>query len=267
MSQQILKLHAEDNFFEPGQELEIANVLSGMSQLGYRNAEVIEALHGYLLGAKYKETGEVEAVYDMFTLYNLITSYARLVPQNADYLTCFVPQLHECLTELYKIPKEHVSQNPILIQTMVPDISMFVNLWLSLATFTAMQPNYKQMTALPAPFKLITKDLIKIFGQNERWNATEINLQEAANISVAIAILKVGNERFIGDVGDIIRMLIQEEAQAEDLPNLVKSTFYMRNFKYSRDLYSQVHATAFNLYNSGDMPQEVFAALQEIYTS
>ena len=164
MSQQILKLHEEDNFFEAGQELEIANVLSGMSQLGYRNAEVIEVLHGYLLGPKFKETGEMDAVYDMFTLYNLITSYARLVPNNAVYLTCFVPQLHECLTEFYKIPKEHVSQNPILIQTMIPDISMFVNLWLSLATFTAMQPNYKQMTTLPAPFKLITKDLIKIFG-------------------------------------------------------------------------------------------------------
>lgn len=50
MSDQILKLHNEDNFFESGQELEVANVLSGMSQLGYRNAEVIEVLHGYLLG-------------------------------------------------------------------------------------------------------------------------------------------------------------------------------------------------------------------------
>ena len=53
MSQQILKLHEEGNFFEPGQELEVVNVLSGMSQLGYRNGQVIEVLHGYLLGKNY----------------------------------------------------------------------------------------------------------------------------------------------------------------------------------------------------------------------
>lgn len=66
------------------------------------------------------------------------------------------------------------------------------------------------MTSMGQDFKVISQDLIKIFNQNERWNATEIDLQEAANISVAIAVLKIGNERFIGDVGDIIRMQIGE---------------------------------------------------------
>ena len=76
-----------------------------------------------------------------------------------------------------------------------------------------------------------------MFMDNPRWNATELNLSEATNISVAVAVLKIQNEKFIGDVGDIIRMHL-ESASQYDLPNLVKSTFYMRNFKYSRDLYS-----------------------------
>jgi hypothetical protein len=71
-----------------------------------------------------------------------------------------------------------------------------------------------------------------------------MNLQEASNISVAIAILKIKNEKFIGDIGDIIRMYIKEEVDIEDLPNLAKSTFYMRDFNYSRDVYMHVHSKA-----------------------
>jgi hypothetical protein len=86
--------------------------------------------------------------------------------------------------------------------------------------------------------------LIKIFNGNERWNPTELNLKEASNIAVSVAILKLGNEKFIGDVSDVIRMLITSECEASDLPNLAKATFYMKNFKHSRDIYSHVHAAA-----------------------
>jgi len=116
------------------------------------------------------------------------------------------------------------------------------------------------------PFKLVYGDLIKLFNQNPRWNATEINLQEAANISVAIAVLKVQNDKFIGDVGDVIRMRINEQADPEDLPNLAKSSFYMRNFNYSKDLYSQVHATAMQKHSQGQLSQEIRDTLTQIYT-
>ena len=65
---------------------------------------------------------------------------------------------------------------------------------------------------------------------------------------MAIALLKIQNEKFIGDVGDIIRMNIRNEDCLDDLVNLVKSTFYMREFKYSKDLYMHVHAKAMTLY-------------------
>ena len=93
---------------------------------------------------------------------------------------------------------------------MVPDLSSYVNLWLSLATFAAMHPNYKSMKSMGRNFSVITDDLIKLFNINPRWNATELNLAEAANISVAIAVLKLNGEKFIGDVGDIIRMKLDE---------------------------------------------------------
>lgn len=128
-----------------------------------------------------------------------------------------------------------------------------------------MQPNYTKMTSMGQGFKTISNDLIKIFNQNLRWNATEINLSEAANISVAIALLKIQNEKFIGDVGDIIRMNI-DEAEGNDLPNLAKSTHYMRAFKYSKDLYMQVHAKALTLYHGGNLPSEVVETLKIIYT-
>ena len=92
-----------------------------------------------------------------------------------------------------------------------------------------------------------------------------MNLQEAANVSVAVAVLKLNGEKFIGDLGDIIRMKLAE-AEAADLPNLVKSSFYMRDFKYSRDVYSQVHARASIMYSQGQIPDQTHQALAQMYT-
>jgi hypothetical protein len=108
--------------------------------------------------------------------------------------------------------------------------------------------------------------LIKLFNNNPRWNATELDLREAANVSVALTVLKVQNEKFIGDIGDIIRMKINEEAEPNDLINLTKSSLYMRNFKFSKDIYSQVHATAMTMHSEGRLGQEVFKILEQIYT-
>lgn len=73
----------------------------------------------------------------------------------------------------------------------VPDLTMYTNLWLTLATFAALQPNYKNLKAMGTEFKIISQDLIKLFNSNPRWNATEMNLSEASNIAVAIAVLKI----------------------------------------------------------------------------
>ena len=106
------------------------------------------------------------------------------------------------------------------------------------------------MPSMGSNFTVISNDLIKLFNNNPRWKNTEINLNEAANISVAIAILKINSENFIGDIGDIIRMKLNT-AEPEDLPNLAKSSHYMRNYKYSVDLYSQVHARAMTMHSMG----------------
>ena len=44
---------AEGIFFEKGAELEVANVISGMSQLGYRNLQAVDILHKCLLGEEF----------------------------------------------------------------------------------------------------------------------------------------------------------------------------------------------------------------------
>lgn len=96
--------------------------------------------------------------------------------------------------------------------------------------------------------RVIAKDLVKVFNGNKRWKATDLNISEAANISVAIATLRLESENFIADVGDIIRANIKE-AENQDLINLAKSTHYMRNFKFTKDLYSHVHAELVSRYN------------------
>jgi hypothetical protein len=60
----------------------------------------------------------------------------------------------------------------------------------------------------------LARDLIKVFNGNKRWRPTELNISEAANISVAIATLKLEGagpiERFIADIGDVIRANIKD---------------------------------------------------------
>ena len=152
------------------------------------------------------------------------------------------------LAQVHQIDRNVYTASPSLMLSTIPDLTIYTNLWLTLATFAALQPGYPKMKAVRSEFKVVAQDLIKIFNQNERWNATELNLKEASNVAVAIAILKLGGEKFIGDVADVIRMLVSSEAEAHDLPNLAKSTFYMRNFKHSRDIYSHVHATAVTMH-------------------
>jgi hypothetical protein len=76
---------------------------------------------------------------------------------------------------------------------------------------------------------LITEDLIKIFNGNKRWENTDLNIDEASNITVAIATLKIKSEKFIADIGDIIRMHLKKASNL-DLINLAKSSKYMREF-------------------------------------
>ena len=87
----------------------------------------------------------------------------------------------------------------------------------------------------------MAKDLIKVFNGNKRWKATDINISEAANISVAIASLKLENERFIADVMDLIKANLRSATNI-DLINVTKSSFYMRKFESTKDLYAHIHA-------------------------
>ena len=58
--------------------------------------------------------------------------------------------------------------------------------------------------------RVIANDLIKIFNNNKRWKNREINISEATNMAIAIASLKLEKEKFIADVGDIIKANIKE---------------------------------------------------------
>lgn len=89
--------------------------------------------------------------------------------------------------------------------------------------------------------KLVAKDLVKLFNNNPRWSPTEMNITEAAVISSGLALVRVENVKFLSDIGDIIKHNIAQ-ADGMDLIFLVKGAFYLRNFKYTRDVYAAVHA-------------------------
>ena len=68
-----------------------------------------------------------------------------------------------------------------------------------------------------------------------------MNIQEAAVVSSGLALVKAENQKFIADVGDIIKHNIAD-ANGMDLILLTKGSFYMRKFKFTKDVYNQVHA-------------------------
>jgi hypothetical protein len=92
-----------------------------------------------------------------------------------------------------------------------------------------------------------------------------MNISEASNIAVAVAVLKIQKENFIGDIGDVIRMNIKH-SEPFDLPNLAKSSHYMRSFKYTKDLYSTVHAEAMAKYQRRELDPESINILTQIFT-
>lgn len=136
---QIQKLDAEGTFMKEGGEGEVANILSAMSQMGYRNEDLNKILYECLVGDEFGETGEIADQYDLFTLYNIISSFARLSPHKTRYFTSFANQLHNLFEELMKIEQRHYEENPKLVLMLVPDLTMYMNLWLILATFASMQ--------------------------------------------------------------------------------------------------------------------------------
>lgn len=118
--------------------------------------------------------------------------------------------------------------------------------------------------------KVLARDLIKIFNGNKRWKPTELNAGEAANISIAIASLRLKGagpiERFIADIGDVIRVTVKDSSNT-DLINLAKSSHYMRNFEHSRDLYSVVHAECLTRYNLRRFDPEEKEMLAKVFSS
>ena len=89
---------------------------------------------------------------------------------------------------------------------------------------------------------------MKIFNGNDRWRASEMNAGEVALICSGLAMSRVENEKFVSDLGDVIRNILKDAGNM-DLILLAKGTFYMRNFKHTTDVYSLVHGTCVSRFN------------------
>ena len=64
-----------------------------------------------------------------------------------------------------------------------------------------------------------------------------MNISEVSSICSGLALVRVEKQKFIADVGDIIRHNLKD-ATGVDLILLTKGALYMRKFKYTKDIYS-----------------------------
>ena len=81
-----------------------------------------------------------------------------------------------------------------------------------------------------------------------------------------IAFRNRHDPKFIADISDIIKAYIKN-ANPVELVNLSKSSFYMRKFNHSKDLYSVVHAECITRFNSRALPENIIKALKSVYSS
>ena len=114
-------------------------------------------------------------------------------------------------------------------------------MWLGIGMLSKIKVGGELQRDAQSSVKLISSDLIKIFNGNMRWKATELDSTDCSLICSVLEPLKVENEKFIADLGDIVRHTISKSSEI-DLVLMCKGTFYMRNFKHTKDLYSIVHA-------------------------
>ena len=92
-----------------------------------------------------------------------------------------------------------------------------------------------------------------------------MNIDEAAIVCSGLALVKLENEKFISDLGDIIRHKIND-AEGTDFILLAKGSHYMRNFKHTKDVYALVHARAMTKLGQRELEPEVIQGLENLYS-
>ena len=101
-----------------------------LHELNYRNDELMEILHSYVMKMKKK--------LNIYYISLILNAYATLVPDQFQYLSDIGPELHEKLsaavnTETFKAqPNLNLGQ---LVEDIIPDLTAYKNLWLSITCF------------------------------------------------------------------------------------------------------------------------------------
>jgi hypothetical protein len=251
-----------------------------LHEIGWRNDKLLDILHSYVM--------KMRAKLNVYYIALILNAYAALCPDNGRYLSELGPELHDRLvkgvnTETFRVDPVKGPPPTNAVEELIPDLTTYANLWLAITCFGVKStvegvPDQQDDIGRVGEFgtnsvgiiRALARDLIKVFNGNKRWRATDLNVHEATTVSIAIASLKLSGqgpiERFAADIGDIIRANIKE-ASNEDLINLSKSTFYLRKFEHTRDLYSHVHAECVTRFNLRQLHDEDKEHLGRIYQS
>lgn len=241
-----------------------------LQEVHWRDDKLLDILHGYVLKNRDKLT--------ITHLSLILNAFATLAPDSARYLADLGPELHDKLaaavnTETFR---DQVKSPSNLVEELTPDLTAYSNLWLSLACFglkgapeTAEEDESRPEVRARGLIRVLCKDLVKVFNGNKRWKATDLSVGEASTVAIAIASLKLEGpgpiERFIADIGDVIRANLKHALPME-LINLAKATHYFRRFEHTRDLYSHVHAECVTRRNLRQLDAEEVESLTKVFT-
>lgn len=200
-----------NRFFFDAAEQDLCNILSSISDLHYKDEELIKIIHQ-----------EIESRVDEIKPYNLfliVQSYARIIPEKQQCYLDLLPRLIEILE------KEADKLDPLL----------YVNQWLSLACFRGKGSDGRISKAVKA--------LTNVMTNQNQFNFSDLSGSDASNILVAVSALDVRNTKFVSNLVSIVQHNLKTLTNI-DLINLSKSSFYLRQFEDFNPLYQQVHSEA-----------------------
>lgn len=128
VTEEVLSKHRQKIFYEEGALAEVANIIFSLQELHYRHDKLLDVLHSYVMRMRSK--------LNTYYIALILNAYASLAPDNARYLSDLGPELHEKLqaavnTQSYKMGESLIAQ----VEELVPDITSYTNLWLSITCF------------------------------------------------------------------------------------------------------------------------------------
>lgn len=197
-----------DRFFFEWNERDLMSIIVALADLHYKEDNLFQVLHKEVINNLDNITP--------YSLFLIIQSYARIIPEKNQY---YFDLYHKLIETLEKHPDELT-------------VDLYVNQMLSLACYKGKSSDIRVSKLASAYCQLMNKQ--------DRFTFNDFTGSDACNLLVAIVALDIKSIKYIKKVVEVIQANMSMLTTI-DLINLSKSAFSLSKEDFP-DLYTKVHS-------------------------